>query len=355
MKGYELDAPDKENEVLYNWVQAVDTLQVFKFNYPGLPKTYEDFFPFYEKFIPVMKKQHELVNSPNTRFNQLMNAYIDLYIENYAIKFLYTPRIKHPKEEDYPSFYNDFMTGDNFKSAIALDLPHGINTLRLHQQYKAMHTGSNFKPENYQAEMFKGIENDTLRGHMALEYNKKYKVYDENYLNFIEPLRKDIALSDYVSTEIDNHEVEIKTSSPGVQGYPFTYKDQNDKDVSFSDFKGKYVYIDAWATWCAPCKQQIPHIKQLEKDLHGKNIQFVSISLDKPKDHGKWKKFIKDNELTGVQLFSDNAFKTRIARDYKINTIPRFLLFDPEGKIIDAKAKRPSNPKLKEQLLELLK
>ncbi len=355
LKGYELDTPDKENEVLYNWIQVVDTLKVFNFNYPGIPKTYEDFFPFYEKFIPVMKKQHELVNTSNARFNELMNAYIDLYIENYAIKFLYTPRVKHPKGEDYPSFYNDFMTGDGFKSAIILDLPHGINTLRLHQQYKVMYTGDDFKTKNYQTEMFKGIENDTLRGHLALEYIKKYKTYDEKYLSFIEPLRKDIALSEYVSAEIDNYEVEIKTYSPGTQGYPFTYKDQNDKDVSFSDFKGKYVYIDAWATWCAPCKQQIPYIKQLEKDLHGKNIQFVSISLDKPKDHDKWKKFIEDQELTGVQLFSDNAFDTRIARDYKINAIPRFLLFDPEGKIIDAEAKRPSDPRLREQLEALLK
>ena len=77
--------------------------------------------------------------------------------------------------------------------------------------------------------------------------------------------------------------------------------------------------------------------------------------MDKPKDHEKWKKFISDQQLTGVQLFSDNAFETRIARDYKINAIPRFLLFDPEGKIIDAEAKRPSDPALKEQLEAFLK
>ncbi|RXP46574.1 TlpA family protein disulfide reductase [Lutibacter sp. HS1-25] len=355
INGYELDAPDEENKVLYNWVKAKEPLIVFKYDYPGTPKTYEDFFPFFEKFMPEMKKKHELVNTSNQNFNKLMHAYIDLDIENIAITFVFTPRTKHPKAEDFPSFYNDFMKGENFKSTIVLDLPNGISALRLHQQFKTMHTGVSVKNKDYMAEMFNSIENDTLRGHMALEYNKRYKSYDDQYLRFIEPLRKDIALSEYVSTEIDNYEVGIKNFNPGTQGYPFSYKDQNDKEVSFSDFKGKYVYIDVWAMWCAPCKQEIPYIKQLEKDLHGKNIQFVSISLDKPKEHEKWKKFIKDQELSGIQLFSDNAFDSRIARDYKINAIPRFLLFDPEGKIIDAEAKRPSDPRLREQLEALLK
>ena len=89
--------------------------------------------------------------------------------------------------------------------------------------------------------------------------------------------------------------------------------------------------------------------------LHGKNIQFVSISVDNKKDRDKWLNFVKEEELTGVQLFSEDAFNTAIAKDYKINAIPRFLLFDPEGKIIDADAKRPSDPELKQQLLQLLK
>ncbi|MFC2109902.1 TlpA family protein disulfide reductase [Bacteroidota bacterium] len=355
LNGYKLIAPDEENKVLYNWVKAIDTLDTFHFNYPGIPKTYEDFFPFYENFMPEMKKQHELVNTSNAHFNKLMHAYIDLKIENIATGFIFTPRTKHPKIEDYPSFYEDFLKGGNFKSAVILDVPDGISTLRLNKQLKSMFTGENIKNKDYFNNMFNSIENDTLRGYMSLEYIKRYKNYNDNYLKYIEPLRKDIALSKYVSEQIDNYEVTIKNFNPGTPGYSFTYKDQNEKNVSFSDFKGKYVYIDVWATWCAPCKQQIPYIKQLEKDLHGKNIQFVSISMDKPKDHKKWKKFIKDQQLTGVQLFSDNAFDTRIARDYKIDAIPRFLLFDPEGRIIDARAKRPSDPRLKEQLEKLLK
>ena len=354
--GYELiDAPDKENNILYNWVRSNDTLKVFDFRYRGSsPKTYKDFFPFYESFIPKMQEQHKMVTSKNPRFNELMHTYIDLNIEHQALYFLFTPRVEHPKAEDMASFYNDFMKGDNFKSAIVLDVPKGVNSLRLHQMYKVTYLNKIDRKETVNW-MVQNVKNDTLRGYLALEYVKGFKAYDSSYLAYMEPLRKDIALSDYLSKEIDAFEIGIKTMSSGTPGYPFTYKDQNGKAVSFSDFKGKYVYIDVWATWCAPCKAQIPHIKQLEKDLHGKNIQFVSISMDKQKDHEKWKQFIKDNELTGVQLFSDDAFNTRIAKDYKINAIPRFLLFDPEGNIIDADAKRPSDPELKKQLESLLK
>ncbi|MGY0408265.1 MAG: TlpA family protein disulfide reductase, partial [Polaribacter sp.] len=352
--GYKLlKNPDVENKILYNWVKSIDTLNVFDFRKGHT--TFKDFFPFYKKFIPKMKKQHKNVNSKNKRFNKLMNAYIDLKIEDVALNFIYTPRTKQPTRKDMAPFYSDFMKGENFKSSIVLDLPNGINTFYFHQMYKFMNTGAHFETKNSNVEMFKDIENDTLKGHLVLRFLNNFKIYNSNYISFIEPLRKDIALSKYTSEEVDKYEVNIKKMSPGTQGYPFTYKDKNGKKVSFSDLKGKVVYIDTWATWSAPCKKEIPYIKQLKKDLHGKNIQFVSISLDKQKDYKKWKQFVEDKKLTGIQLFANNDFNTRIAKDYKINRIPRFLLFDKDGKIVDTNAKRPSNPELKKQLLKLLK
>ena len=68
--------------------------------------------------------------------------------------------------------------------------------------------------------------------------------------------------------------------------------------------KGKYLYIDVWATWCAFCKREIPLLKRLEEEYHGKNIEFVSISVDDKKQHDKWRQTIVDREMTGVQLFS---------------------------------------------------
>ena len=123
--------------------------------------------------------------------------------------------------------------------------------------------------------------------------------------------------------------------------------------TSLADLKGKYVYIDVWATWCAPCKAEIPALKALEKEYMGKNIQFVSISVDKPEAHETWKKMVADEQLSGIQLYADNNFESQFILDYGINAIPRFILIDASGNIVDADAPRPSDPKIKELFTEL--
>jgi thiol-disulfide isomerase/thioredoxin len=116
--------------------------------------------------------------------------------------------------------------------------------------------------------------------------------------------------------------------------------------TSLNDLKGKYVSIDVWATWCGPCKYEIPFLKKLEEKYHDKYIHFVSLSVDKQKDKDKWKKMIADKELQGIQIISDNDFNTSFVNDYKINGIPQFILIDPQGNIVKANAPRPSEEKL---------
>ena len=101
---------------------------------------------------------------------------------------------------------------------------------------------------------------------------------------------------------------EKKELKEGDQAPTFKYLDINGKEVSLSDLKGKYVYIDIWATWCGPCTGELPHLKELEKKMHGKKIVFVSISCDK--DKAAWEKMVKEKGLEGVQLHNggDRAF-----------------------------------------------
>lgn len=136
---------------------------------------------------------------------------------------------------------------------------------------------------------------------------------------------------------------------------PFDYENHKGGKTSLASLKGKYVYVDVWATWCGPCRGEIPHLKKLEEKYHGKNIEFVSISVDAEKDHEKWKQFVNEKELAGTQLFADKSFGSDFVKAYGINSIPRFILIDPTGKIISADADRPSNPKLQTQLDGLLK
>ena len=139
------------------------------------------------------------------------------------------------------------------------------------------------------------------------------------------------------------------TLKAGMASPDFRYRDVNGKVVSLKDLKGKYVYIDIWATWCGPCCLEIPHLKELEQKMHGKKIAFVSISVDE--NRKAWQKFVKEKGMGGIQLNAEGNEKFMQA--YGISGIPRFILLDKKGKIIDADMTRPSNPKTLKRLSEL--
>lgn len=134
----------------------------------------------------------------------------------------------------------------------------------------------------------------------------------------------------------------------------FDYENFKGGKTKLSDLKGKYIYIDLWATWCAPCRAEIPYLQKIEEKYHGKNIEFVSISIDKAKDNAKWKKFVTDKNLGGVQLFADKDWESEFVVNYGVTGIPRFILIDPKGNILNSDAERPSSPELQKQLDTLL-
>lgn len=136
----------------------------------------------------------------------------------------------------------------------------------------------------------------------------------------------------------------------GAKSASFNLEDINGKMVSLDDLKGKYVYIDVWASWCGPCKGEIPALQQLEQQYHDKNIHFVSISIDQVKK--AWKKSVEQMGLSGIQLHigDDKVF----TQAYRIQGIPRFILLDPNGCIVDKDAPRPSSNEIKTLFDKLL-
>ncbi len=135
----------------------------------------------------------------------------------------------------------------------------------------------------------------------------------------------------------------IKRKFPkGTPSPTFDYDNHKGGKTSLADLKGKYVYIDLWATWCGPCIKEIPSLKKIETSYHGKNIAFVSISVDKNRD--AWQKMVTDKSLGGIQLHygGDQTF----ANEYMVSGIPRFILLDTNGGVVSPDAPRPSDPKL---------
>lgn len=126
---------------------------------------------------------------------------------------------------------------------------------------------------------------------------------------------------------------------PGNQSINFSFPDVNGKIYSLHDFKGKYVYIDVWASWCGPCRVEFPALKELKEKFKSKNIEIIGISVDENK--AQWENMLKNQGLGGIQLYA-NGWKNDLTDFYQINGIPRFILLDKEGKIINSNAERPS-------------
>lgn len=147
----------------------------------------------------------------------------------------------------------------------------------------------------------------------------------------------------------------VNKTKEGKKSPDFNFENIEGKVVSLTDFKGKYVFIDVWATWCMPCMQQIPYIKKLEEKYHDKNIVFLGISVDKKDKYSLWKETINSKNMKGIQLFADNSFQSKFIKSYSITSIPRFILINPEGKIVKSNMYKPSDERTEEFLNKLLK
>ena len=140
--------------------------------------------------------------------------------------------------------------------------------------------------------------------------------------------------------EMEALQTKVRMQSKGAISPDFNCVDITGKQYSLKDFKGKYLYIDVWATWCAPCRKEMPYIEKLKEKFAGKEICFVGISCDNNKS--VWENFITYNKAKGIQLYltEGNTFMD----DYMITGIPRFILLDKGGYIISNKMTAPSDP-----------
>ena len=139
---------------------------------------------------------------------------------------------------------------------------------------------------------------------------------------------------------------------PGDAAIDFTYPDKDGNNVALSDFIGSVVYVDVWATWCGPCRAEMPFLHDLEAEYSDKNVTFIGVSVDVEKDRQVWLDMMEEKDMKGVQIFADGW--SQITKDYAINGIPRFMLFDTEGNVSNLNADRPSSDDIRPAIDALL-
>ena len=153
----------------------------------------------------------------------------------------------------------------------------------------------------------------------------------EKMYESLTPRIKNAYLGRKLKTSIDN----LKKTSIGSVAPDFTLTAPDGKNVSLSDYRGKIVLLDFWASWCGPCLREVPNVKKVYDKFHDKGFEILSVSLDDKKDN--WVNAIEKNDLSWGHVSSLKGWGCPVAKLYNVSGVPAMLLIDKEGKIVATK------------------
>jgi thiol-disulfide isomerase/thioredoxin len=141
--------------------------------------------------------------------------------------------------------------------------------------------------------------------------------------------------------------------APGQPAPGFGGRTPSGEAHTLADLRGSVVYVDVWATWCGPCRAEIPALRELQAAFEGNDeVAFLSISVDEDAD--AWEAMVAEEALGGHQWLAPAAWDSEVVTNYRIAGIPRFLLIDQQGRVVSPSADRPSSGEVEAQIRALL-
>ena len=162
---------------------------------------------------------------------------------------------------------------------------------------------------------------------------------------------KSPALDNMYGTYLKETVAETKITAIGSVAQDFTQADTSGNPVSLSSFRGKYVLLDFWASWCGPCRHENPNVVANYRKFNEKNFTVLGVSLDRPGQKDKWLQAIHKDELTWTHVSDLQFWNNEVAKQYRVQGIPQNFLIGPDGRIL---AKNLRGADLERKLCEVL-
>lgn len=160
--------------------------------------------------------------------------------------------------------------------------------------------------------------------------------------------KKQANAADSSTTEATTTTVTTTTETASTNEADKIFIDQTNSDGSvkmfedvLAEYKGKVIYVDFWASWCPPCRGEMPSSQKLHSQFEGKDVVFLYVSFDRAAD--AWKNGIDKMDIKGVHYFPAGDANQAVSTKYGITGIPRYMLVDKTGKVINQDAPRPSS------------
>ena len=329
-----------ENIVLQEWSDLTSEMKTKACTSLGLTSTYEDFYPLIDSLAPVCKAFINNISSGNSTFDKQMKFLATSDLNYYALQHLSSAHTKHPKMGNITTFHKELLKKIPFNDEDVRHLPYCWRYVSIYFSNKKYHVEKDKKTDFLDYVVKELGDNTGLIGDFLIRKIKNYRTHDATkrflakYGKYFTKKKQKNDVADYLAP--------MQELSKGQKAINFTYPDTKGKEVSLTDFKGKVVLVDVWATWCGPCKAELPDLQKLEHQYKGKDIVFLSLSRDKNKK--VWLKYIDKHKLGGLHLFMGMGDEgKRLMTDYQIKGIPRFMLFDKKGNIVSVDAPRPSH------------
>lgn len=331
----EFSVKDNNNQALQHFREYCQKQNRHLWTTTPSPDTVEHFLSnFIEK-----AQEINTSSSPDKKVKEYIEKWANMeYLSAVSnLKFIYSriPNWTVPTNLELPSVP---QTCDIAYWKMFYDCPMHVSTY-LNQQSK--------EPEeqlHLLQEQFKNLDlRIEVTNRIIENYLRNYSYSDENYSRL-----------EKLTTELPNREEILKQyrakrySIVGAEMPDISFEDQDGNNHKLSDFKGKYIYVDLWASWCGPCVGEVPHLQKLEKKLKNKDVVFVSISLDSRRP--EWIQKMKQLKMHGNQWrATDNTF----AEMLNVKGIPHFLIYGKDGRLLEYKTLRPSNSMIVEKLESL--